>query len=161
MMKYFVALMVYVGMTFFSHSFFAADCPDIKKMYAIVKEVSHTLNVNLCAREINGRQLEWLKNTALPQLMNARFLGVVPPSYWPDLANEFLTNCYHQGDLCAPAVQEEFKQCIMAKLPLVLFQLGPWIDTNCTKINKAVVINWAHRKPIVMDLMAQYLKEFK
>lgn len=138
---------------------FAVDCPDMKKVKAIAKELNTVLNRDFCVRAVNNKQLEWIKNTALPQLMTKSFLGAEPPPGWSAMADEII-KCYSHGDLCSRSVQEEFAQCAMSKMPVIIFQLSPWISQNCVQVNKSVVEHWSDKKPVVMTLIKEYLNEF-
>lgn len=138
----------------------AADCPDMKKIIIIAKEFTTVFNKDFCVTSVNNKQLEWIRITALPQLMTKSFLSVEPPSNWRELADEILVNCYSQGDLCSPKVQEEFTKCAMTKMPVILFQLSPWISQNCIKVNNSVVKHWPDKRSIVMKLVKEYLDQF-
>ncbi|HRD69081.1 MAG TPA: hypothetical protein PK657_02955 [Legionella sp.] len=138
----------------------ALDCPDMFKARLILKELSLSLNQDFCAREFNGEQLQWIRTTALPRMMTREFLGVTPPSNWREFVDEVMVACYHQGDLCTKAVQDQFGECVMARVPTLLFQLGPWMGENCIKLNEAVINKWQQRKPVVMQLINEYIQKF-
>jgi hypothetical protein len=138
---------------------YAVDCPDMKKVKAIAKELNTVLNRDFCVRVVNNKQLDWIRNTALPQLMTKSFLGAEPPPGWSDMADEII-KCYSHGNLCDRKVQEDFSQCAMSKMPVIIFQLSPWISQNCVQVNKSVVEHWANKKPVVMKLLKEYLQQF-
>ncbi|MDI1351835.1 MAG: hypothetical protein PSV35_03555 [bacterium] len=136
----------------------AVDCPDVKKAQQIIKGLGHQYRQNWCTKAVNGEQLKWVHDKVLPQLMSKKFLGVNPPPYWQIYAQELTTGCYTKGNLCTPAVQQQFMQCAISKIPLIMFQLGPWMQDNCEKMNTAVIVNWQQRKPLIAQLIAEYIQ---
>lgn len=138
---------------------YAIDCPNFKKGLAIGRELMHEHKKEFCTKELNSKNLNWIIKSALPQIMNKSFLGVNPPDNWQALVNEVIFNCYRKGNLCSKPVQEEFAQCAIAQLPLILFQMAPWMSENCVKMNQAVIDNWQKRKPILEKLLTEYLSQ--
>ena len=138
----------------------AAECPDIKKARAIIKELAAEIKTDICAKEVNQNNLRWIQQTALPRIMTKSFLGVEPPTNWQQFANELLLGCLTTGNLCEKDVQQQFNQCVMIKLPFILYQLGPWLETNCKTINHAVIKQWPAKKALIRDLMNEYQQKF-
>lgn len=148
-----------LGLTISSFSW-AMDCPDIKKAQVIIKELQTEIKTDLCAKEINEVHLQWIQNTALPRIMHQSFLGAEPPTNWPQLANELLLGCLVKGNLCQKDTQQRFSQCVMVKLPFILYQLGPWMDAHCKQVNRAVIEHWPARKPVIINLINEYRAQF-
>ncbi|KTD55428.1 hypothetical protein [Legionella quateirensis] len=139
---------------------YAVECPDIQKLMSLATELSHSIDQDFCTHEINGQHLDWIKNSAFPQIMNKSFLGVEPPSNWRMVLDD-LMQCYTQGNLCSKKVQEEFAQCTMAKMPIILFQLSPWFSEHCVKMNATVLQGWPVKKSIIMGLINEFTQRHK
>ena len=133
----------------------AVECPDFQKLMSLATELRHSINQEFCTHEINGQHLDWIKNSAFPKIMNKSFLGVEPPSNWRMLLDD-LMQCYTHGNLCSKKVQEEFAQCTMAKMPIILFQLSPWFSEHCVKMNATVLQGWQVKKLIIMGLINEF-----
>lgn len=138
----------------------AADCPDMKKIALISKDLHSLFDEDFCVKEVNRIQINWIINTALPRLMNQSFLGVQPPNNWREITDEIVLDCYSTGNLCNKTIQDQFSQCAMAKFPVILFQLGPWMGENCIKMNQAVIERWQDKKLIIKDLIKEYKQSF-
>ena len=160
-MNHWMSFVLYIMLHWVVYSVHAVDCPDMKKSFIIGKELMSTLNNDFCTKKFSGKNLEWLTQVALPQIMNKSFLGVNTPPNWRELINEVMTDCYKEGDLCSKTIQKEFTHCAIAKMPIILFQLAPWLSENCTQLNKTVIEHWQNKKPVVDKLVDEYLYQFK
>lgn len=85
---------------------------------------------------------KWIVKNSLPQLMNKNFLSIEPPPNWELLANNLISTCYHEGDLCQKSVKKEVNNCLKTMIPLVIVQFGPWFGDNCQALNRGVVEQW-------------------
>lgn len=138
----------------------AETCPDMNKLFGIIRELNNGLKINFCKNELGESQMAWLKTAALPQLLNKSFLGVEPPPNWQGLVDELFTDCYQKGDLCNQTIQSEFSQCAMGKLPFIMFQINPWMNDNCRQVNQAVIEHWQDKKSVIMKLYNEYNRKF-
>lgn len=134
------------------------DCPDVRKVQIVVKEIEQLIHDDLCIKGIYRQQINWIKNTALPQIMTKSFLGVEPPVNWFMMADE-LFDCYTTGNLCSKTVQEQVAQCSLAKMPIILFQLSPWLTEHCIKLNEALLDHWPEKKSVVKRLLNEYTQQ--
>lgn len=160
-MNYFLRIILAVITCLSNGALSAIECPDTKKVSSIIKELRQIIKEDVCVNEINGKQLEWISNTAIPQIMTKSFLGVEPPPNWRMMIDEITVGCYIKGDLCTKKVQEEFVQCTTAKMPIILFQISPWLSENCVKLNEALLKHWPEKKPIVLRLFNEFIQKSK
>lgn len=133
-----------------------ASCPDLPKATIIAKELLASVKLDVCAKGINAEQFRWIKEQALPKLMNSAFLGVEPPKYWQLAADEFFQDCSPRGNLCTHSTQEELVQCFTAKLPTFMMVFGNWFADNCEAIDRALIQHWESKKPIVNELISNF-----
>ena len=137
------------------------SCINTDKVMAIGKELHEQFKEsNFCANPVNLDNLKWLTKVALPQVMNRPFLGVdLPPNLYSTV-DSAITECYAGGNLCIESVRMNYFNCLLTRLPLVDFQIRPWLDNNCRTINQKVIDHWSDKKLLVMHLIREYMKQF-
>lgn len=138
----------------------ATECPDINKARVIINELAAEIKTDVCAKDIGQGNLQWIEQTALPRIMTKSFLSVEPPTNWQQYAQQLLSGCLTTGNLCEKEIQQQFNQCVMIKLPFILYQLGPWLELNCKAINNAVIKQWPTKKVLIRDLISEYQQRF-
>ncbi|MCP0913440.1 hypothetical protein NKV53_03545 [Legionella sp. 27cVA30] len=131
------------------------QCVNVKKAEAAGRDLIAMFEQDVCRQKTKPVLFADVVNIYLPQVMNENFLGVPPPANWQLLADDVVTACTSQSDVCLKEVRKEIASCITGRLPGILLVFGPWFAENCEMLNKHVILNWDNKKAIIQGWLQQ------